>query len=42
MAAGVVLIDGHGRDVLVRHLGRPAVTAFDPNADMSTALRLLQ
>ena len=41
MAAGVALIDRvYGRDVLVRHLGRLAVTAFDPNADMSTAPRV--
>ena len=41
MATGVVLVDtAYGRDVLVRHLGRLAVTAFDPNADMSTAPRV--
>src|SRR4030095_6817650 len=35
MAAGVVLIDEvFGREALVRHLGRLAVTAMDPKADM--------
>ena len=43
MASGVVLIDQvFGRDVLVRHLARLALTASDPKADMSTAPRFLQ
>jgi hypothetical protein len=37
MASGVLLIDRVcGRDVLVRHLSRLLLTAFDPKADMST------
>jgi hypothetical protein len=41
MAAGIVHIDRvYGRDVLVQQLGRLARTAFDPNADMSTAPRV--
>ena len=43
MASGVVLIDEfYGRDALVRHLARLAVTAFDPKADMSAAPKFLQ
>jgi hypothetical protein len=43
MASGVVLIDRvYGRDALVRHLAKVTLTAFDPNADMSTAPRFLQ
>ncbi len=43
MGSGVVLIDEfYGRDALVRHLARLAVTAFDPKADMSAAPKFLQ
>jgi hypothetical protein len=43
MASGVLLIDQvYGRDMLVRHLSRLLLTAFDPKADMSTAPRFLQ
>jgi hypothetical protein len=41
MASGVLLIDQvYGRDMLVRHLPRLLLMAFDPKADMSTAPRL--
>jgi hypothetical protein len=43
MASGVVLIDEvYGRDALVRHLARLALTASDPKADMSIAPKFLQ
>jgi hypothetical protein len=43
MAAGVVLIDEvFGREALVRHLGRLALTAMDPKADMVTGPKFLQ
>jgi hypothetical protein len=43
MASGVLLIDRVcGRDVLVRHLSRLLLTAFDPKADMSTGPGFLQ
>jgi hypothetical protein len=43
MASGVLLIDRVcGRDVLVRHLSRLLLTAFDPKADMSTDPGFLQ
>src|SRR5262245_40264906 len=43
MALGVLLIDQvYGRDMLVRHLSRLLLTAFDPKADMSTAPKFLQ
>jgi hypothetical protein len=43
MAAGVVLIDEvFGGEALVRHLGRFALTAMDPKADMVTGPKFLQ
>jgi hypothetical protein len=43
MASGVVLIDEvYGRDALVRHLARLALTAADRKADMSIAPKFLQ
>ena len=42
MGAGVALIDEvFGRETLVRHLGRLAVTAMDPKADMVTGPKFL-
>jgi hypothetical protein len=43
MTAGVVLIDEvFGREALVRHLCRLALTAIDPKADMVTGPQFLQ
>jgi hypothetical protein len=43
MAAGVVLIDEvFGREALVPHLGRLALTAMDPRANMVTGPKFLQ
>jgi len=42
MGAGVALVDEvFGRERLVRHLGRLAVTAMDPKADMVTGPKFL-
>ena len=43
MAAGVVLIDEvFGREALVRHICRLALTAIDPKANMVTGPKFLQ
>ena len=43
MAAGLVLIDDvFGREALVRHLCRLALTAIDPKANMVTGPKFLQ